>query len=521
MNRTDPTRLRTGSIAAALPRRSAGCGSWAAWLPRGIALAVGVLVWLIFRPALMSPDSLQQYGQALRGQFNTWHPPIMAILLRLVLQCGGTIGALMFAQCLAGVFGVRALAAAFLRSLSDGRRSVLATEWLALLITLLLCVPVTPLIFYLMTFWKDAWLAILLLWVGALSLSVLDNRVVHTQRGAAAKTILLSLLMAFATLTRHNAIVLLPVFMLIGLRIALRHRLRWPAAWGLLPLALTAGGPVLMKTTFPVHQSYLGNHVKVMDLLGLLMLDPSLRAELPYTSAHLPDNAYQRYYHFGYLGEVIDHTPPVLNPGLLEPTYNEDLDREYWQAVRRHPGLIAAVKWRAFQALLGYPQVHYLIQAHLDKNAYGLELNPTFESWRKWLLAVVGTVIIAPRVRWISTVHLVWLSLGLGGFAAGLVVWFVKRWRGARAGAPPAAVRSDAIANHLLLLALPLAYYFSHLLAVGSWDFRFMYPATLFLQVFVSAAAIERAFGVAWGLLGTVGLLKKGRRSGAGPLRGI
>ena len=32
----------------------------------------------------MSPDSLDQFGQALRGEYDDWHPPVMAFIWRLL-----------------------------------------------------------------------------------------------------------------------------------------------------------------------------------------------------------------------------------------------------------------------------------------------------------------------------------------------------------------------------------------------------------------------------------------------------
>src|SRR5438270_96857 len=125
----------------------------------GSALATFILglgVWTLFHPALMSEDSIAQYGEATVGQFFSWHPPLMAIVLSGVLAAGGSLGMLMLGQCLAGVFGVRALAAACLDEIFPGRLSPRLRSWLPVAVLALLLLPASPLAFYLMTFWKDA-----------------------------------------------------------------------------------------------------------------------------------------------------------------------------------------------------------------------------------------------------------------------------------------------------------------------------------------------------------------------------
>jgi len=48
------------------------------------------------------------------GRYNDWQPPLMAIVLKIVLASGGALGFLTLVQCVAGVFGIRALATACL-----------------------------------------------------------------------------------------------------------------------------------------------------------------------------------------------------------------------------------------------------------------------------------------------------------------------------------------------------------------------------------------------------------------------
>ena len=72
-------------------------------LPHLLALALALLDWRIFFPALMSQDSITQYNQAFDGRYNDWHPPLMAIALHLAFVAGVGLGLVMLAQCVAAV----------------------------------------------------------------------------------------------------------------------------------------------------------------------------------------------------------------------------------------------------------------------------------------------------------------------------------------------------------------------------------------------------------------------------------
>ena len=90
-------------------------------LPDLLTVAAALVLWRLFFPALMSADTMTQYGQALTRQYSDWHPVFMSVVLSLVLGLGGTVGLFMLFQCLAGVFGIRALVAECLARLHGGR----------------------------------------------------------------------------------------------------------------------------------------------------------------------------------------------------------------------------------------------------------------------------------------------------------------------------------------------------------------------------------------------------------------
>ena len=115
----------------------------------------------------MSVDSVTQYQQALSGRFDDWHPPAMAVILSAIIACGGDIGLLMLFQCTAGIIGLRMFVFEIISQIDeDGRMTDAARSWAATIMTVLFLIPISPFAFYVMTFWKDAWVMILLLWIG-------------------------------------------------------------------------------------------------------------------------------------------------------------------------------------------------------------------------------------------------------------------------------------------------------------------------------------------------------------------
>lgn len=421
-----------------------------------VTAGVGLALWRLFFPGLMSQDSVIQYGQAITGHYNDWQPPLLALAIRVVLGLGGALGLLMLGQCLAGVFGVRALARACIEFFHGERLPAGRVAWLSLLALLLLLVPLSPLAFYLMTLWKDAWAAILLLWIGALALDLF-------RRGASRRRI--ALLVACATLlglVRHNAVVLLPLLGLalwIGVR---RSGVTRPAALAVAaaPLALYLAANPLLDAVLRVEKLHPDSQIMSIDLVGLCAAGRAVCDRLPWTKAHIRDESGLARYRPGDIGFIFwDHPSPV------DPAIRLDYPRlraEYLRAAWEFPGLLATVKLRAFATLLGLDRTFYFFHSTIVGNPYGLALNGRFAPLRQRLVEVTQRVAEHPVLRWVSGVHLVWIVVNL--------LWVI--------GLLPFP-RYRFLACVLLI---PLGYFLSYLLATPMHDFRFMYPSTLMVQ---------------------------------------
>lgn len=61
-----------------------------------ISSVLFIVAFYSFAPGFMSYDSIDQYGQAVSGNYNSWHPPIMAALWRLLNYVSAPSGMLAF-----------------------------------------------------------------------------------------------------------------------------------------------------------------------------------------------------------------------------------------------------------------------------------------------------------------------------------------------------------------------------------------------------------------------------------------
>src|SRR5262249_31953716 len=109
----------------------------------------------------------------------------------------------------------------------------------------------------------------------------------------------------------------------------------------------------------------------------------------------------------------------------------------------------------------------------------GLALNDHWKRTREVLRLVDERVWADPVLRWLSARHLLWLAVDLA--AVGGVGGMLRDRRGRRTGAV------------LGLLLLPPGDDASFLLTTASYQFRYMYPARVLVQVFAVALGLAAA----------------------------
>src|SRR5271157_1463841 len=464
-------------------------------LPIVFCIVIGYGNWLVFRPGLMSCDSLVQYRQAVTWHFDAANPPLMAVCLAAVRSCGGDLKHLMLAQCCCGVLGVYCLAAAVLRHFGPPGGSWVG--WAALAIVAILVAPLSPLCYYLMTFWKDSWLIVFLSWSVALMLPLF--RPGGNPWAGVAQLMLGVLFMVLSLLVRHNAILIMPVFSALGYLAAGRVAARFaaapaagrvvarfaaaPAAGRVVARFAAAGAPLvlfllssgLIRSVFDVQRSQLGTFAMYFELVGVCVYNDDAAARLPAIRRLLAPDFRSRYVP-GYSESLADCMDPCLRtiPAAQREAYAWALCREYRLAMWHYPLTLLRLKRDAF--LYHFAQTPCLkFHTEIDPNEFGLRLNDEFIAFRDWLRRYVSSVFRDPVLSWVFVKHQVWLIVNAVLVVALAQAAFRRRSRRCLAA--------------VLAFGVPLSYYLSYLVVSVAADFRYMYPATLITQAGVLAIA--------------------------------
>ncbi|MEZ5964839.1 MAG: hypothetical protein R3F56_13420 [Planctomycetota bacterium] len=466
---TDPAMEPVTSV----PEDSAGAGCTArssqdtrsAQIAAAVAACLATAQWLVFRPGILTPDTVFQYREAVTGQFTNVHPPLMALVFAAGRRIGVGLGTLMWLQAFTLHLGILLLARTVLRRVVGNRRPGLTGPMLGA--ALLVASPLlSPCMFYGATFWKDVWLAIALLFAAVAYLRLVDRA---EPRRPFDFAVLMGLTAVVPSL-RHNAIVILPALAwLVWHGAPVRDRrlcLLLTTASMLVALAM----PRVLNRLARARDADPVGQVLALDLVGLWKAHPECRPSLPHVKANVRADLVDTRYHFGHVAQLLWSEPIIVEPGMFD---REPLHAQWWRAWREFPLPMLEMKLRAFWPLLGLDQrlTHYWI----EHGQWAEDLGLRHEGWAGAREAVLrfGDKLVARQktLRWVGRVHGVWLAVALG-------LWVCARRLGARA------------AGFAGVAALALAYYGGFLLASVMPDYRFMFPATLLVQVVVVSTAL-------------------------------
>jgi hypothetical protein len=431
-----------------------------------VPLVLGWLVWFVYQPGIVNVDGIWIYAQSARRTFEDWQPVYIAITLSWLVPLGLKIWHVTLVMALANGLGVQRLAYHTLRTLtdvSDRTAHLLGVATLVLLLS-----PLTPLAYYLVYFGSDGFLVPVFLWFAVLWITSYEQFETAGRGERTFRIIGLWGLAAASVLIRPNAVVLLPVF--AGLLVAIHGRRRWRAAlaWCVLLIAVRPAASAAAYSVYRIDKTHPEDQVMALDLVGVVILRPDALQDLPLTAASLDGDRFTREYAWGVVDPLYPwgHTP-IVKPGFARDGHDA-LTAEYRAAAGKYPGTLALVKVRAFAAYLLEPNP-YWHNSDVDANDVGLFFNPKRRPVRDVHFAIDRLVYANPVLQWVSARHVLWLGVTLG-----LVGWLgYAVWRR----------RSPRPAGMLLVLLVPLGYYFSFALAVTTNHFRFMYPSTLVVQI--------------------------------------
>jgi len=446
-----------------------------------IGLAAGLLGWgvsQVFRPGLIGSDGMWQVHQAWAGTFNDWSPPAMSVALRWVLLTTGSLGTATLVQAVLGCAGLAQAARAGLRFAFPAALSARAEAAAAVGVVVVLLVPPSPLAYFLVYVQTDGWLLVALPWAVAGWLNLLAG-------GRAAWWAAAVLGSTAAVLVRHNAVVLVPLIAVLAW-LAAAGRARLPAAVAVAVLPLVAGP--LLTWPYPVERLHPVDQVLAVELVGVCVAREDLRAELPYTNAHLIEDRFRVKHVPGFVNTMYQYSPAEHRPTdvnfvgeVVDGTQrlgsrHAELVEDYRRALRVAPGTVAGVKWQAFwgHLTMDHPGEHWH-PTGIVSNTLGLAPNRGFAGFRERLADVDRAADASPTGRRVVMNHLPWVIVNL----VVVVVAGAAAWRGSR--------RAQA---GLLVALLPLGYVASYALATAGPQYRYMYPSTLLVQAGALVAVV-------------------------------
>jgi hypothetical protein len=281
------------------------------------------------------------------------------------------------------------------------------------------------------------------------------------------RTALAFALSAATLFIRHNTIALAPFLAALLYWAARSIDRRYAFTLALAMLAVKPVGDALMYASVPIKRQHPECQVLALDILGVCVEHEHVIADLPYTRACLRPENLKKENIYGCAGNLFNWGPnPVVTKGYVW-TCPDELHKEYRTILFSHPGTLATVKVKAFSGHLLYacPFWH---NTTIDSNQYGLKTNQC--RWSRVALEAIDKSLYDDTcIRFVVARHLGWLGMNvllLGGAAALYVVGRKRR-----------ALVLGAV------LLIPLAYYGSYALASVAFDYRYMYPATLVIQI--------------------------------------
>ncbi|MGI8469863.1 MAG: hypothetical protein ACR2N3_15590, partial [Pyrinomonadaceae bacterium] len=232
--------------------------------------------------------------------------------------------------------------------------------------------------------------------------------------------------------------------------------------FGTLPLLLAFVLNPIADRVFNVKHVKAGNLIVATDLTTMLRLYPELEADYPATIRH--------------------RNTPRPNPKDLIIQLGDDnteLQNEYTKTFSAHPVQLLSAKFYRFGQMLSIENARKQKLAYdVIANQYGLKSNENHSAIRYKLNSLSWETGNKWYFIWISGLHVVWLILNILAAIYFLTRVFVKR-------------NLESVFIFLLFL-IPLSYYFSYLLAATTPDYRFMYPATLLMQVNIVSLLLSK-----------------------------
>jgi len=431
------------------------------------------LVWLVFYPGILSVDSLYMYLEAASKVVYTDEKALLLPLtLSIILKAGGNLGLLILFQCMAGFLAVRYLAfsiAGFFQFDEINR------DLIALLVLVVISSPLFLTFVYLVTFWMDTWLAIILLLASGLLIELYFNTAINST-SYRIRIFVLCIVISMALLVRLNSLIIYPVMALAMERVFHQRSAKVINKILLILCPVFIFGIFLFfqYNVLKVGKAYPNHTVFAVDMASTLEYDPSICEKALLSACDVLTNHSSCNYQVGK--GALDCTYDQGKGIVYSPFYflrnNSALETDYRYIIKEHTFTWLTVKFLNFSDYLRPVTYRYFFQVQdpvLLKEA-NLVTSPRLSFLRERIFTELKWVSQHPVLRWFSFVHLPWLIIDVCGIVACVLIALRSRQR-------------DKYLFFAIILAIPASYYISYLIAITASDFRFMYPSTLVMQV--------------------------------------
>lgn len=427
---------------------------WEVFIPIA-TLGYAAIWWGAFQPGLFSGDSIHQLHNATSMHYDTMNPPFMAAIAHLFFSLGLTINSLITAQLIFGLAGIHA----FIWHLTPtfgAQRKIASAIIFALILS-----PLFPFMPYLLTFWKDAWAGIAIVWAAAFMLCPQKPSDSKTAKFLGVFGFFIAALIF--TLVRHNAILLAPLWSLAGF-IYLK-RSTYLNNFRSAVLSAIFGGVLLGSQSICAYllnaeRLEASNQIYLLELLGVQYNNPNFAINTPLVTSSIVDPQWRAHFDLSRNDQLFGWgTPQVVSPEIgkfHEPVPN--LAKEYWNTWRIAPIELLKVKFRTYYLLLTAPRSPYA--NGIATNDLGLAFAPQYSDLRNMLFWVTERT-------WNSSARI--LATPMTGLIATFLMMIVEivKFKGTEA------------TSMLSVIALSLGLYMVFFLACPSSEYRYLFPAML------------------------------------------
>lgn len=471
------TFCRLRSFSATIPIRGLRTGVIDR-IPSLLAITFGLIVAHLFSPGIMNHDGLGILMQAKFGSINDWQPPFAIVFAGVLMSMGLKVAQMTALMAALTTLGIHEIATRLACLVNRRDRPLLIDRILGLVVLTILLTPFTALCWYLPYFGTDGWLATLFIYIGWLWLVASGTSNPWERNGY---TLGLTALGILCVLIRPNTVVCLPVVAIMIALIQGMSRWRWIVfCWA----GLMCGRPIILTGLYalvPITPAYPQDQVMALDLVGVAYERPDALAQMPFTASKLRGDDYRTRYQFGNVDLLFPWCGnPLTEKGYVQGSHAA-LAKEYRDIARKYPGTLAIVKFKA-AAEYYLSQHSYWHNSSIDKgyDQLHLEHDKRYDKIRGLLSFVDTRIQNDPTLRFLLVRHLPWLLL------CGVLL---------AAAACRRFATGDIMASRLGLLGLlPAVYYSSSAVASVAYQYRYMYPATLIVQIVAVTLAITWAY---------------------------